>query len=53
MTIKRGTTFLLLGLVIVALTAAGERGRANEGFPSRPIKMVVPVAAGGAPDVVA
>jgi tripartite-type tricarboxylate transporter receptor subunit TctC len=40
-------------LAIAALAATAEPNHADEGFPSRPIKIVVPVAAGGAPDVVA
>jgi tripartite-type tricarboxylate transporter receptor subunit TctC len=43
----------LAGLVLAALATAAQPSGANEVFPSRPIKIVVPVAAGGAPDVVA
>jgi tripartite-type tricarboxylate transporter receptor subunit TctC len=43
----------LAALVLAALATAAQPSRANEAFPSRPIKIVVPVAAGGAPDVVA
>ena len=53
MSIKWRNTGPLVGIAIAALALAGDPGRANEVFPSRPIKMVVPVAAGGAPDVVA
>src|SRR5437763_16595896 len=42
----------LVGLALAALAAASPC-RAGDVFPSRPIKIVVPVAAGGAPDVVA
>ena len=40
-------------LAIAALAATAQQNHAAEVFPSRPIKIVVPVAAGGAPDVVA
>jgi tripartite-type tricarboxylate transporter receptor subunit TctC len=53
MSIKWRKTGPLVGIAIAALALAGDPGCANEVFPSRPIKMVVPVAAGGAPDVVA
>jgi len=47
------TTARLAALAIAALAAAAQPSRANDVFPSRPIRIVVPVAAGGAPDVVA
>ena len=40
------------GLALAALTAAAPCS-ANEVFPNRPIRIVVPVAPGGAPDIVA
>lgn len=43
----------LVGFAIAALAVAAQPSRADDGFPNRPIKIVVPVAAGGAPDVVA
>jgi tripartite-type tricarboxylate transporter receptor subunit TctC len=42
---------VLLGVFVVIAT--GRHAPANDGFPTRPIRMVVPVSAGGAPDVVA
>jgi tripartite-type tricarboxylate transporter receptor subunit TctC len=48
----RSTTACLATLTLVALAAAVQPVRAGDAFPSRPIKIVVPVAAGGAPDVV-
>ena len=53
MPIACSITARLAALALAALATAAQAGGANEGFPSRPIKMVVPVAAGGAPDVVA
>jgi tripartite-type tricarboxylate transporter receptor subunit TctC len=44
---------LQLAVVAVLTCAASSLASAKEGYPSRPIKMVVPVTAGGAPDVVA
>ena len=43
----------LASLAIAALAATGQPARANDVFPTRPLKIVVPVAPGGAPDVVA
>ncbi len=43
----------LAAVALAALLAAAQTAHANDVFPSRPIKIVVPVAAGGAPDVVA
>ena len=42
-----------VGLAIAMLAGGLPQGFANESFPVRPIKIVVPVSAGGAPDVVA
>jgi tripartite-type tricarboxylate transporter receptor subunit TctC len=42
----------LASLAIAALAAMAQLARANDVFPTRPIKIVVPVAPGGAPDVV-
>ena len=53
MTIDRRKIGRLAGLTLAALAAIAQQSRANDVFPSRPIKLVVPVAAGGAPDVVA
>jgi tripartite-type tricarboxylate transporter receptor subunit TctC len=47
---KSGTVF---SLAIAVLAATAQPSHAGDVFPSRPIKIVVPVAAGGAPDVVA
>jgi tripartite-type tricarboxylate transporter receptor subunit TctC len=53
MTMILGKTRLLLALTVAALAAAAQPSGASDFFPSRPVKIVVPVAAGGAPDVVA
>jgi tripartite-type tricarboxylate transporter receptor subunit TctC len=39
--------------MMAALIATAQPGHTTEAFPSRPIKVVVPVAAGGGPDVLA
>lgn len=53
MTNDWGKITWIIGLVLVALVGIAQHSRSNEVFPSRPIKFVVPVAAGGAPDIVA
>jgi len=53
MTMILSKTRLLLALAVAALAAAAQPSGASDFFPSRPVKIVVPVAAGGAPDVVA
>src|SRR5690348_12852239 len=53
MTITLSRTAPLAALAIAALAATAQPNHADEVFPNRPIKIVVPVAAGGAPDVVA
>jgi tripartite-type tricarboxylate transporter receptor subunit TctC len=53
MIIGWSATGRLVGVAIAALAAIAQQSRANDVFPSRPVKIVVPVAAGGAPDLVA
>lgn len=53
MTMSLSKTGPLLVVAIAALVATAQLSGATDVFPSRPIKIVVPVAAGGAPDVVA
>jgi tripartite-type tricarboxylate transporter receptor subunit TctC len=54
MTVKRNKPWRAFTLTMVTLAAVmASPARGMEGFPNRPIKIVVPVAAGGAPDVVA
>jgi len=53
MTITLSKTGSLAALAIAALAVTTQSNHAAEVFPSRPIKIVVPVAPGGAPDVVA
>jgi len=53
MSLTRRPIAWLAGVAIAALSVGAQPARAIDIFPSRPIKIVVPVAAGGAPDVVA
>lgn len=52
MSLKEIMVTLSTCIVTVALIYSPERGRAAEGYPNRPIRIVVPVTAGGGPDVV-
>lgn len=53
MTIACTTAARHLFFALVVLASFGQAVRADDAFPTRPIKIVVPVAPGGAPDVVA
>lgn len=44
---------LMKSALVVALTALGVVGAAAQGFPTKPVTMIVPFAAGGPTDVVA
>src|SRR6185437_13921972 len=52
MTMQVSNNGALVAIAMTALAAATQLSHADTDFPNRPIKIVVPVAAGGAPDVV-
>src|ERR1700675_2725569 len=48
---RKRITAALTGTLALGLIAAGTLARAQEGWPSRPLTMVVPFAAGGPVDL--